>query len=290
MTRAAARRLAPWLLVGSTACIPRITGQPTAVDEVTFGSASFRIHHVPGDSGSARLVAAALRRALPAVERWGGLAVPVAITIHPSHEALERAIHREGFGWLRAWARYDTVDLQSPRTWSLIGASEAEVARLLAHELTHCAMYQASGTRSTWARIRIPLWFREGMASVSAGQANHRASREALRDYYRSAGLRSGGEPRLDAVGGAAGQTGRAGDPVSDPEPLYQGDSEVVYAAAHWAFQFLLDRYGESPVREVLAAMRRGEPFDTAFTAAVGIPPAAFEDDFKRYILWHGFR
>src|SRR6185295_2154512 len=47
----------------------------------------------------------------------------------------------------------------------------ADVDELMLHELTHCVMYQRSASAADWSRKRIPLWFREGMASVTASQS-----------------------------------------------------------------------------------------------------------------------
>ena len=54
---------------------------------------------------------------------------------------------------------------------SKIERSIAALNELLTHELTHCVMYQRAGTDLNWSLKGIPLWFREGMASVTAGMA-----------------------------------------------------------------------------------------------------------------------
>ena len=77
----------------------------------------------------------------------------------------------------RAWAFADQVLLQSPRTWNPVGgADDDELAELIAHEVTHALMYQLMqpGDDPSWAVEEPPLWFREGMASVTAGQGHRR--------------------------------------------------------------------------------------------------------------------
>lgn len=275
------------LLLAAAACVhgSSVGGGPR-LENVRVGGASFRVQYWPEDASAARQVKAALAVAAPRATRFGTLSLPVLVTIHPSHAALEAAVHRDGYGWLRAWARYATVDLQSPRTWSLAGGGDAEVMELLAHELTHCALYQTAASERSWPSRGIPLWFREGMASVAAGQEYKRARPEEIWRHYRDAagsgdGIRAGGH---------AGEPARpAGDPLTDPEPLYQEHSEVVYGAAHWAFRFLLDRYGEGPVRGIVEGMGQGRQFGESFQDAIGIPAAAFERDFRRYIVWQGW-
>lgn len=264
------------LVVALAACAPRLGGGDGArLESVSAGGATFRIQYWPADAAAAEQLRSLLPRVAARAARWSRLYAPVTITIHPDHDALEKAIHREGYGWLRAWARYATIDVQSPRTWSLLGASDAEVEELLTHELTHCTMYQASADEWSWPHRGIPPWFREGMASVTAGQGWRRTGREALRDYFARL-LPGGGETMSD--------------PLSDPEPLYKEESEVVYGASHWAFQFLLDRYGEGRIRQVLAGMGQDRSFAEAFREGIGIGADEFEREFRRYLVWHGWR
>ena len=71
---------------------------------------------------------------------------------------------------------------------------------------------------------------------------------------------------------------------------MYQSQSDIVYGAAHHAFTFLVNRYGEEAVRNTLAAMAAGQVFPEAFAQAVGIPPKAFVLDFEHYVRWRAFR
>ena len=224
-----------------------------------MGEAVFLLQYQPEDIQSARQVREALERAVPAAERWGRILVPVVVTIHPTHQALEAAAHREGFPWLRAWARPASVDLQSPRTWSRGRASDAGMTQILAHELTHCIMYQWAAPDRSGSNRGVPLWFREGMASVTAGQEHRPTSSEA--------GWRSK----------------EKGDPLAAPEALLESDSALVYATAHRAFHFLLASYGEERIRRLIAGMGDGQEFPEAFHMAVGISVKDFEGDFRRH-------
>lgn len=214
-------------------------------------------------------VVLSLKRAAPKLERWGSLRDPVHIRVLPTHDLLEAAVNRQGFAWLRAWARYDEVFLQSPKTWGVFGAAQDQLDELVLHELTHCLMYQLAATRTGWNRKGIPLWFREGMASFTANQGYRWPALEDLARWFE----KNPGE-----------------DPVKAPEGLYQSKSEWVYGAAHHAFSFLVKRYGEAKVREVLAAMRGGQDFPQAFEDVIGLSPDRFADDFKRYVKLRGFR
>jgi hypothetical protein len=130
-------------------------------------------------------------------------------------------------------------------------------------------MYQAIATPSTWADREVPVWFQEGMASVTAG--DRRSGAQELRRFY------------LEATGAPA-----AGDPLTAPEPLFRSRSDVVYGAADGAFRFLLERYGEARIRRLLAGMGQGDAFGAAFEGAMGLPVQAFERDFRHYVVWRG--
>lgn len=265
-------------------------GEDERLDTVEVDGQVFRIHYWPEDAAAAAEVAGAVARSAPRVARWGRIDKEITIKLHPTHAALEEAVHREGYAWLRAWARYQTIDLQSPRTWGWFGAEPREVDELLTHELTHCAMYQAAASEWTWPHKGIPLWFREGMASVTAEQGYRRTTHEELWRFY-SRSLPGAGDGFPSPVARAArGFVSQDGDPVTDPEPLYQESSDVVYGAAHRTFEFLLARYGEERVRAALARMREGRTFEQAFQEAFGIPESAFAAEFRRYILWKGWR
>jgi hypothetical protein len=223
---------------------------------------TFVLKYSDADLDALPRVSQAVQSAGPAIARWGELRSPVTIELLPSHELLEKAVDRPGYDWLRAWARYDEVFLQSPRTWGPIVPTQAEVNELLTHELTHCMMYQQSADRLGWSETYYPLWFREGMASYTADQGYRWPSLEDLARY-------------LDAH--------PSEDPIDQPEALYKTESDIVYAAAHDTFMFLTQRYGEGDVRQILLAMRSGRPFPEAFANATGTAVEAFTREFRQY-------
>jgi hypothetical protein len=266
------------------------SGLEDRLETVKVGGQVFRIHFWHDDELAAGQVARAVAAAAGRIARWGAITQEVTITIHPSHAALEAAVHREGYQWLRAWARFQTIDLQSPRTWGWFGATDKEVEELLTHELTHCAMYQAAATEWTWPHKGIPLWFREGLASVTAEQGYRRSTNEELWRYYTRSVPGAGDGFPSGVARAARGVTSTDGDPVTDPEPLYQERSDVVYGAAHRSFEFLLSRYGEKAVRGALQLMHDGRTFDVAFAEAFGLSEKAFASEYRRFVLWQGWR
>ncbi|XXF75793.1 hypothetical protein P2318_22365 [Myxococcaceae bacterium GXIMD 01537] len=229
----------------------------------------FRVEAEPRDEDSALQVRRAVENAGPKLSRWGALNEPVTVRVHPTHKALERAAGRSGYAWLRAWARYDAVEVQAPHTWGLLATRQDEVDELLLHELTHSVMYQLAGDRDSWRRKQIPDWFREGMASYTSQQGYRWYSLEQLTRFLQD-------HPGVD--------------PLGAPAELYRDDSTAVYGAAHHAFTFLVKRYGEDCVRALLREMGQGPAFPEAFHHAVGLPVESFVRDFDRYVRWRGFK
>ncbi len=204
------------------------------------------------DQAAVDQVHRAVDRAGPVLARWGQIRDPIHVRVMPNHALLEAAVNRQGYDWLRAWAKYDEIFIQSPRTWGLFGGSQDQIDELVLHELTHSVMYQAAADGESWRRKQIPLWFREGMASYTARQGYRWPTLEDLARFYAD-------HPGLD--------------PVGEPDELYRSKSDWVYGAAHHAFTWLVRCHGEDAVRAVLKKMREGAVFPDAFTAAIGIAP-----------------
>ncbi len=237
--------------------------------EVTTQVGSFVFECSDPDASSMVKVKRAVQAAGPPLLRWGTLRDPITLRVLPSHELLEKAVNRPGYDWLRAWARYNEVFVQSPRTWGFIGPTQNEVNQLLIHELTHCMMYQQSSDRLSWSGKEFPLWFREGMASFTAGQGYRWPTLDELGRFLTD-------HPDLDLI--------------NHPEAHYRTESDIVYSAAHHAFTFLVNRYGEAQVQQILVAMRTGLTFPQAFAQVVGIGAADFTADFQHYARWRGFK
>ncbi|WP_233583612.1 hypothetical protein [Corallococcus sp. CA053C] len=254
-------------LLSACASAPRQPMAPEAALDLPGGE--FLFAHAPQDTQAADMVRRAVANASPRLSRWGTFHEPVTLVIHPNHAALERAANRPGYDFLRAWARYEQVEVQSPRTWTRAGASQKQVDELLLHELTHSLMWQASASVSDWTRKGIPLWFSEGMASYTAGQGYRVPSLEDLARFLHE-------YPQAD--------------PLARAESLYETENATVYGAAHHAFTFLMARYGEERIRATFTAMREGRDFNAAFQEAIGLPADAFLRDFRRYVYLRGFK
>lgn len=245
-----------------------VEGTTRAQLPVTTELGQFSVEYAPDDTRAAQMVRTAIERAAPELLKWGRLTDPVTVFVIPERSMLEAAIGKSGYDFLRAWARYDDVYLESPTSWNPVPATQDQLDRTVLHELTHTVMYQASATRTTWKRSEFPLWFLEGMASNTA-----RDVRQSMLDVSRYLRRDDGAEVLLAS------------------DEVYRRQSAMVYSAAHHAFGFLVERYGEDKVRELLGVMRRDtKRFPQAFEETIGIAPNDFVEEFRRYATMGGFK
>jgi hypothetical protein len=221
--------------------------------------------YMPADAAEAARIRKGLLEAGPQLSRWGSFREGITLRLFPDHDSFERAANRRGYPWLRAWTFPDQVLLESPRSWNAQPGPgrDEDVRELLVHELTHALMYQlmepAQGP--VWSVEEPPRWFREGMASVTAGQEHLRLSREELARWTAA-------HPDQDLLHPSA--------------ELYRTEGAAVYSAAHRAFEALLSRSGEASVWDLLHRVSEGAAFAEAFLGATGTPLADFERDVVR--------
>lgn len=235
--------------------------KPVTVDQMRFTLRSDG--HIDPDVNR---IETAVKLAPEGLRRWGGLELPVTVYVVSSHDDLESAVRRHGYGWLRAWSRYDDVIFQAPSTWT---TSAEVIDELVLHELTHCLLFQRSGTADTWLEKKIPLWFREGMAVVTAKQQLHYPSLEDAAHWSEQ-------NPELNVF--------------RDGEALSVEHYPEVYGFSLHAFTFLERRYGSERLMQLMAAMRAGADFPTSFGQAIGAPLEVFERDFINYLHLRAFR
>ena len=256
--------------LGPAALLACATVRPPAGNDVPLAAQVeapgllFEVLYTSADAPEVARIRDGLLSAGPRLLRWGSFRQGVWIRVFPDHQSLEEAVDRRGYPWLRAWAFGDQVLLQSPRSWNAPpgAAASAELDELLAHELTHSLMYQLiepdeGPLFSPDAPMEEPpLWFREGMASVTAGQGHRRLSGSDLSRWL-------GAHPGADLL--------------HPSQELYRTEKEAVYGAAHRAFDLLVASFGDQAVRDVLRGVRSGARFEDAFKAATGRGLSEFE-------------
>jgi hypothetical protein len=207
-----------------------------------------------------------LEQASQVVKQRGQMASPVTLSVVDSHEALEEVTGRKGYSWLRAWSYPTSIVLQAPSTWGPRGASDAQLLELLTHELTHCWMFQAMAPAPTTS---VPLWFREGLATVTARQGLRHQTLEELANWLEA-------HPQHNLF--------------HDGEALAQSQFDSVYSFAHHSVAFFIRRHGDEAVASLLHQLSLGASFSPAFQHATQWPLADFEKRFEAYLHQRAFR
>jgi len=200
------------------------------------------IRYLPADAPILPLLEETIRSGMEKAGQWGEIRTPFTVTVYPDHEALENVVQKRGYGWLKAWATEEKISLQSPRSWTLF--RDQYLFDLMAHELTHVIHYQTAGIQAGRSAENDPFWFREGLASVTAGQGYRRYGRKALRRLLRS-------DPKFD--------------PFSPSERDIRDHEKLVYSSAHYLTAYLIETYGSDRIRDLLHRIALGDSFETAF-------------------------
>ena len=163
----------------------------------------------------------------------------IRVVLAPESSPLARAMPAWVTGYTDGIS--NVVVILAERTPSYPDGGLEEV---LAHEVAHVLIHRAAGGR------RVPRWFDEGLAMLAA----------------RSWRLRDQTELAIGLLGGPR-------VPLWKLDDLFAGDRRQVehgYALAGTLVQDLLERYGTSVPRIVLARVAHGDTFDKALREATG--------------------
>ncbi len=141
-----------------------------------------------------------------------------------------------------------------------------DASAVLAHEITHVLVYDASGERDDREHA-VPRWFSEGVATREQG-------RWSLRDaVVYSTSLMVDGLPTLDEMDQAFVRS--------------EASAKGAYAASFDFVNWASEEYGEGVVRRVLAAART-QPFPGAWRTATGVRLADSEEAWRGTALtWY---
>lgn len=139
----------------------------------------------------------------------------------------------------------------------VVRADGGDLQQTLRHELAHLVLHDA-------VKARLPLWFDEGYAAVAANEWNRM---DALRLSWIA--LRRD-MPDFREVDGSL----RAG----------ASTAEKAYSLAMSAVLELARRNPSGTLDSLLAALVRGDDFETAVRSATGLSLVVFEGDWQRTI------
>jgi Tol biopolymer transport system component len=139
--------------------------------------------------------------------------------------------------------------------------SYEELRHVVVHELSHAFMfdmlYGGSATQLISRRsfYSVPLWFAEGLAE------------------YLSLGMEPNAEMFL-----------RDGIVQGYLPPLAVSSGYLVYKQGQSALSYLVGRYGEERLRELLRRVQRTRNFERAFQRVVGLPVEKFDEQWREWL------
>jgi hypothetical protein len=270
----AATAIALMLLVGvSTATVPTVrhiaSGVWNSPDRLATSPENPQVHYERGGAEYAHAVATLLPAAIARVEAVHGrpFARPVTIGVYVSREAFATG---NGLGHSRAAG----VTFFGHVTLSpiLFSAQRQRLPAILTHEMSHAHL---QSWISALAYIRLPNWFKEGLAvMVSGGGGAEFVSEIEARDA-----IRRGDRIAIDSEGSWRNLTGIK---FEHPSETPNGSRIMMgYRQAGLFVTFLHDRDAAGFTR-LMAAVLDGRPFEVAVMAGYGRDLSTLWADFLR--------
>lgn len=130
---------------------------------------------------------------------------------------------------------------------------EAEIVRIVRHETAHVLLAQALHNGS------VPRWFDEGFAEMTMPAG--------VQDLMiRLQSFSAGSTIDLDEV---------------DNMLTFQRDKAgLAYCQSRAAVEFLLERFGDSSIRDIVGRIAAGSDFETAFSSTTGMAVGAFQTEW----------
>ncbi|MDH4073429.1 MAG: hypothetical protein OEV41_10020, partial [Gammaproteobacteria bacterium] len=187
------------------------------------------------------------------------LAEPVVVEMYPDHEDFAvRTAGMPGIGILGATFGY-VVAMDSP---SSRPASEFQWGTTLWHEMAHVFTLEATNHL-------VPRWFSEGVSVFEEWVSGPTPGvRIPMSVYAAMADDRFLPIAELDE---------------GFIRPTYEEQVIVSYMQAGLVCRFIHERFGEEKLREMLFSFRDGLDTAEAVRTVLGLPPAAFDDAFRKF-------
>lgn len=185
-----------------------------------------------------------------------GPGLPIRVELVPESSGIARSVQP----WIAGYAIGESslvvlFPARSP------GYPDNTLEDVLRHELAHVLISRASGGG------RVPRWFNEGLAMEVERERRFQDQTEL---FYQ---LVKGGETDLHQLDGLFLGS--------------QNDQIRAYALAGAFIHDVLQSYGPTSARGILARMRQGASFDSAFIDVTGIPASSAESEFwRRQRIW----
>ena len=211
-----------------------------------------------GGDGLATDAVSGIRRGLDALEEDFGLELQrrTRLVFYADGDRMRADMGRGTRSWVGgvAAARFNLIVLYASEfKWG-----RSTLAATIAHELTHIAIEHAIGEPPR----AIPTWLHEGLATVVESAVAERFSYDDIAQAAFEA-------DRLISLRGLTGSF-----------PVHSGGALLAYAQSNSFVKFIIDRWGESAITEILDAYRQGASQDRALRQAVGLGLNALEAEW----------
>ena len=196
-----------------------------------------------------------IRRGLTALDEDFGLELQrrTRLVFYADGDRMRADMGRGTRPWVGgvAAARFNLIVLYaSEYDWG-----RSTLAATIAHELTHIAIEHTIGEPPR----NLPTWLHEGVATVVESAVAERFSYQDIVDAAFEA-------DRLISLRGLSGSF-----------PVQSTGALLAYAQSNSFVKFIIDRWGESAITEILDAYRQGASQDSALRQAVGVGLNALE-------------
>jgi hypothetical protein len=215
------------------------------------------IYWYEGDDAFAQELMAAAQQALERLAEDTGaeLEKPVGLYIYASSDDLRGAMiyPQEWTGGL-AFSRQGII---------AIGISSTNISwgkRAIAHELTHLVINQMTLNPYN----DLPLWLDEGLAMYSEGE---------LEPSYASSLEQAIAEDSLISV-----------QSLSSPFSSDIGEALLSYAQSYSLVEFLITKYGQAEMLELLNTFRQGSGYDAALEGVYGFDMDGLDSLWREYV------
>ncbi len=133
-------------------------------------------------------------------------------------------------------------------------------SRVIAHEFTHLVIHQMIFNPYG----DLPTWLDEGLAMYAEGE---------MQPYMMSLLKESIEEDSLISVRS-----------LSSPFSAYAGESMLAYAQSHSLVQFLIERYGQEEMYELLCIFKQGSQYDDALFQVYGFDMDGLDSQWQVYL------
>lgn len=214
-------------------------------DWLPLGDGPATVYAYSGDAAFQADVLASTEATIERLNRRFGaeLTDPVRIWVYASGDDLTGALAPNSEPWI-AGAAYPWFGLVQA---VLPTGDQAELARVIPHEISHLVLYQATQNPFNGP----PAWLDEGLATLAQGSGQAEL-------WVRVAGAAEAGE--LDRL-----------RTLNRQFPYDADGALLAYAQSLSVVQYIVDTYGETGLSKLIAVFREGVSYDEAVERALGI-------------------